>query len=78
MLLFRKAGQSPIPAPTNYMIKSEAKKYLKDYGPSVLNISKMGYALHEIFGLIWAEIGVRSREEAGSWKNIERRVVSND
>jgi uncharacterized SAM-binding protein YcdF (DUF218 family) len=61
MLLFRKAGQSPIPAPTNYMIKSEGKKYLKDYGPSALNISKMGYAMHEIFGLIWAEIGVRSR-----------------
>ena len=61
MLLFRKAGQSPIPAPTNYMMKSEGKKHLRDYGPSPLNISKMGYALHEIFGLIWAEIGVRRR-----------------
>ncbi len=61
MLLFRKAGQSPIPAPTNYMMKSEGEKYLKDYCPSVLNISKMGYAMHEIFGFIWAEIGVRRR-----------------
>jgi uncharacterized SAM-binding protein YcdF (DUF218 family) len=61
MLLFRKAGQSPIPAPTNYTMKSEGKKYLNDYGPSALNISKMEIAMHEIFGLIWAEIGLRSR-----------------
>ena len=61
MLLFRKAGQSPIPAPTNYMMKSEEKKYLSDWGPSALNISKMEKAMHEIFGLIWAEIGVRRR-----------------
>jgi len=61
MLLFRKAGQSPIPAPTNYMMKSEGKKYPKDWGPSTLNIRKMEIVLHEIFGLTWAEIGVRSR-----------------
>jgi uncharacterized SAM-binding protein YcdF (DUF218 family) len=63
MLLFRKAGQSPIPAPTNYMVKSEGKKHLRDYGPSELNISTMGKAMHEIFGLIWAEIGVRKSEK---------------
>lgn len=61
MLLFRKAGQSPIPAPTNYMMKSEEKKYLSDWGPSALNIVRMKYSLHEILGLIWAEIGVRRR-----------------
>ena len=54
MLLFRKAGQSPIPAPTNYMMKLEGK-----YGPSVLNISKMGYAMHEIGGLVYANIFYR-------------------
>jgi uncharacterized SAM-binding protein YcdF (DUF218 family) len=62
MLLFRKAGQSPIPAPTNYTMKSEGKKYPKDWGPSTLNISTMGKAMHEIVGLIWAEIGVRKRK----------------
>lgn len=61
MLLFRKAGQSPIPAPTNYMAKSEWGQDHKNWTPSLLNISKMGNALHEIFGLIWAEIGVRRR-----------------
>lgn len=61
MLLFRKAGQSPIPAPTNFMEKSQWEKYHKDWRPSLLNINKMGNALHEIIGLIWAEIGVRSR-----------------
>jgi uncharacterized SAM-binding protein YcdF (DUF218 family) len=61
MLLFRKAGQSPIPAPTNYTMRSEGGKHLMDYGSSELNISKMAKAMHEIFGLIWAEIGVRRR-----------------
>jgi uncharacterized SAM-binding protein YcdF (DUF218 family) len=61
MLLFRKAGQSPIPAPTNYMIKSEGKKYPKNWSPSTFNIREMEIALHEILGLIWAEIGVRRR-----------------
>ena len=61
MLLFRKAGQSPIPAPTNYLMKSQKKKYLSNWGPSTLNIVRMEYPLHEILGLIWAEIGVRRR-----------------
>jgi uncharacterized SAM-binding protein YcdF (DUF218 family) len=59
MLLFRKAGQSPIPAPTNYMMKSEGKKHLKDYGPSALNISKMENAIHEIGGLVYASMFYR-------------------
>ena len=63
MLLFRKAGQSPIPAPTNYMMNSQENKYLNYWGPSRLNIVRMEYPLHEILGLIWAKIGVRRRLE---------------
>jgi uncharacterized SAM-binding protein YcdF (DUF218 family) len=59
MLLFRKAGQSPIPSPTNYMMKSEGKKHLRDYGPSALNISKMEKAMHEIGGLVYARLFYR-------------------
>jgi uncharacterized SAM-binding protein YcdF (DUF218 family) len=59
MLLFRRAGQSPIPAPTNYIMKSEGKKYLKDYRPSTLNISKMEKAMHEIGGLVYARLFYR-------------------
>ena len=61
MLLFRKAGQSPIPAPTNYTMKSQQNKYLSNWRPSAHNIVRMEYPLHEILGLIWAEIGVRRR-----------------
>jgi uncharacterized SAM-binding protein YcdF (DUF218 family) len=65
MLLFRKAGQSPIPAPTNYMMKSEGKKHLKDYGPSALNISKMEKAMHEIGGLVYARLFYRGETRSG-------------
>jgi uncharacterized SAM-binding protein YcdF (DUF218 family) len=61
ILLFRKAGQSPIPAPTNYTMKSQQNKYLSNWRPSAHNIVRMEYPLHEILGLIWAEIGVRRR-----------------
>jgi len=61
MLLFEKAGQKPIPAPTNHMMKSDRKMYVSDWVPSSLNIVKMELTMHEIFGLIWAEIGVRRR-----------------
>jgi uncharacterized SAM-binding protein YcdF (DUF218 family) len=59
MLLFRKAGQSPIPAPTNYVMTSEGKKHIRDYGPSALNISKMEKAMHEIGGLVYARLFYR-------------------
>ena len=62
MLLFRKAGQSPIPAPTNFMMKSEGKKHLKDYLPSTLNISKMEKAMHEIGGLVYARLFYRGEK----------------
>jgi len=63
MLLFQKAGQKPIPAPTNHLVKSKQKQDISDWGPSALNIEKMEYAMHEIFGLAWVKTGVRSRGE---------------
>jgi uncharacterized SAM-binding protein YcdF (DUF218 family) len=61
MLLFKKAGQSPIPAPTNYMKNLHGKKIDSNWHPSENNIYKMSIVMHEIFGLCWAEIVVRSR-----------------
>jgi uncharacterized SAM-binding protein YcdF (DUF218 family) len=58
MYLFRKAGQNPIPAPTNHMVKSDRIIYLRDRGPSSFNIVKMDYAMHEIIGLAWAKIEI--------------------
>ena len=63
MLLFQKAGQKPIAAPTNHLVKSKQKQDISDWGPSALNIEKMEYAMHEIFGLAWVKTGVRSRGE---------------
>ena len=55
MFLFQKAGQKPVPAPTNHLLKSNRRE-LSDCLPSALNIYKMEYAMHEIFGLAWAKI----------------------
>jgi|SRR5450759_1975926 len=62
MFLFQKAGQKPIPAPTNHLLKSNGRK-LSDCFPSALNIYKMEYSMHEILGLAWAKTGVRRRGE---------------
>jgi uncharacterized SAM-binding protein YcdF (DUF218 family) len=61
MFLFEKAGQSPIPAPTNHIVKSDRKNGINEWGPSSANIAMMEYAMHEMLGLVWAEIGVRGR-----------------
>lgn len=63
MLLFQKAGQTPIPAPTNHLVKSDRKKGIEDWGPSSSNIAMMEYAMHEIIGLAWAKAGVGRRGE---------------
>lgn len=55
MFLFQKAGQKPIPVPTNHLLKSNERE-LNDWLPSALNIYKMEYAMHEIIGLAWAKV----------------------
>jgi uncharacterized SAM-binding protein YcdF (DUF218 family) len=62
MFLFRLAGQSPIAAPTNHLMKSDRKEGISEWGPSSSNIAMMEYAMHEIGGLIYARVfykGVR-------------------
>ncbi len=59
MLLFQKAGQSPIPAPTNHLVKSDWRNGISDWGPSSENIATMEYAMHEMVGLAWAKISSR-------------------
>jgi uncharacterized SAM-binding protein YcdF (DUF218 family) len=62
MFFFRKAGQNPIPAPTNHLIKTDRKIRLSDWGPSAFNIYKMENAMHEIFGIVWAKITVKRKK----------------
>ena len=59
MLLFRTAGQSPIPSPTNHMVKSDRKNGIGHWGRSSSNIAKMEYAMHEIWGLVYARLFYR-------------------
>jgi uncharacterized SAM-binding protein YcdF (DUF218 family) len=56
MFLFQKAGQSPIPAPTNHLVKSNRRMRLEDWGPSSENIAMMEYAMHEMLGMVWAKL----------------------
>jgi uncharacterized SAM-binding protein YcdF (DUF218 family) len=59
MLLFHKAGQSPIPSPTNHMVKSDRKIGIRDWVPASSNIAMMEYAIHEIGGLVYASLFYR-------------------
>jgi uncharacterized SAM-binding protein YcdF (DUF218 family) len=56
---FRKAGISPIAAPTGFILKYGSKKESWDWLPDVRNIEKMETVLHEYVGILWARIGGR-------------------
>lgn len=56
MYLFKKAGQSPIPAPTSHLVKSDWSNGIQEWGSSSANMAMMEYALHEIAGMFWVKI----------------------
>jgi hypothetical protein len=56
MFLFEKAGQSPIPSPTNHLVKSDWNNGIRDWFPSSSNIAMMEYAMYEIEGMIYARL----------------------
>ena len=56
---FRLSGQSPIPAPTNHIVKSDQKNGITYWGPASSNITMMEYAMHEILGLVYARLFYR-------------------
>jgi hypothetical protein len=62
MLLFEKAGQISIPAPTNHLVKSDLKNVISDWFPSSSNIAMMEYAMHEIGGLVYARLFYRGEK----------------
>ena len=59
MLLSRKEGQIPIPAPTNHMVKSDWENGIRDWFPSSSNIAMMESAMHEIGGLVYTRLFYR-------------------
>jgi uncharacterized SAM-binding protein YcdF (DUF218 family) len=62
MFLFEKAGQIPIPAPTNHLVKSNWKNGISDWFPSSSNIAMMENAMHEIGGLVYARLFYRGEK----------------
>ncbi len=57
MVLFRKAGLQPIPAPVNFIVGKRVKPDYWFWLPSSKNIEKTEKAIHEYVGLIWYKIG---------------------
>jgi uncharacterized SAM-binding protein YcdF (DUF218 family) len=57
MMLFKKAGLSPIPAPTNHHIKKYTAASPFSWMPGSGNMSLMEIAVHEYVGLLWAKTG---------------------
>ena len=62
MFLFEKVGQSPIPAPTNHLVKSDWKNGISGWLPSSSNIAMMEYAMHEFGGLVYARLFYRKEK----------------
>ena len=71
MLLFRKAGQSPIPSPTNHMVKSDRKNGIRDWFPASSNIAMMEYAMHEIGGLVYARLFYRGVADVNKGEKVK-------
>ncbi len=56
MMLFKRQGLFPIPAPTNYILKKGSRKNPWRWIPSFGNISIMKVAIHEYAGILWAKM----------------------
>jgi len=59
MMLFKKAGLTPIADPTNHLIKKSTAKSPFSWIPSAGNIEIIEYAIHEYAGIFWTKIGGR-------------------
>ncbi len=53
---FEKVGTKPIPAPTDFKIKT-GKYTLLDFFPEPQNLRNSNLALHEYFGILWYSFG---------------------
>lgn len=57
MMLFRKHGIEPVPAPANHILKHGSYQSPFCWLPSITNITKMNAALHEYLGILWIKLG---------------------
>ncbi|PHN01479.1 YdcF family protein [Flavilitoribacter nigricans] len=65
MMHFRRAGLSPVPAPTNYLIKEDDLPKRLKILPSSQNLDMMNKAVHEYVGMFWGKVEWR-RYQKGS------------
>lgn len=56
MALFKKQGLLPIPAPTDYRIKTRQPINPGMFFPGASNLRNAENAIHEYLGLIWAKL----------------------
>jgi len=56
MVLFRKAGLNPIPAPTGHLVISTPPSGRISFFPSSGNLEKSERAFYEFLGLVWAKL----------------------
>ncbi len=59
MMLFRKMGIHPIPAPTSRVLKNETFKYPLGWIPSSDFVDMMEVVIHEYAGIVWERLGGR-------------------
>jgi uncharacterized SAM-binding protein YcdF (DUF218 family) len=57
MMLFKKAGLNPIPAPTDFLNKHGSQKNSNWWVPSTSNIMMMEAVMYEYLGMIWSWLG---------------------
>ncbi len=56
MVLFKKCGMHPIPAPTDYFVKKRQRVSPGIFFPSANNLCKAERAFHEYLGIAWAKL----------------------
>ena len=56
MALFRKQGMSPIPAPTEHLVKEREHISPGMFFPGASNLRKVERAFHEYMGLLWGKM----------------------
>jgi uncharacterized SAM-binding protein YcdF (DUF218 family) len=53
MAIFKKREMSPIPAPTDYLVKQKNYYTIEDFYPRAENLFKAERAIHEYLGIFW-------------------------
>lgn len=62
MILFKKIGMHPIPAPTEYQVKESRETTPKRFYPTADGLMKAERAFYEYIGLVWTKMtGIREK-----------------